>query len=66
MSVRCGRRLPQVHLIELTDVVELARPDPDSEDPDSEDCPGCADCLRYCRECVEAAVDWVTRTDRRG
>lgn len=80
-TVGCGQRLPEVHLIELTDVVRnryrLGRtlitacgttdvPESARPDPDSEDCAGCADCLRYCRKCVAAAVDWLARTDRRG
>ncbi len=71
VSVRCGRSLPLMHLSELDEVFPHRRlhrapivlcgadvADPDHDD-DGHGCPGCADCLRYCPDCVRSAVRWA-------
>lgn len=67
VSLRCGRSLPALHLVESDEAftqrhhhrdltvlcgADMAAPTSDAEDLD---CPGCRDCLSYCPDCVREA-----------
>lgn len=51
-------------IVTVCGATNVAEPDPELYDYDGDEgCAGCADCFRYCPECVDAAVRWLTRTD---
>jgi len=76
LRARCGRVLPPMHLTELEETVSQRHrsralivlcgaenpPEPEPCDSETDDCLGCADCLRYCSACVDAANRWFATT----